>query len=60
MQGASATAGVVGLALAKQVDQLASGVLLGIGRRLAQTQGQVPCCPVHCQRTAKLQKMDMA
>ena len=60
VQGAGATAGVVGLALAKQVDQLASGVLLGIGRRLAQAQGQVPCCPIYCQRMAKLQKMDMA
>ena len=56
VQGAGATAGVVGLALAKQVDQLASGVLLGIGRRrLAQAQGQVPRCLIHWQRTAKLQ-----
>lgn len=56
VQGAGATAGVVGLALAKQVDQLASGVLLGIGRRrLAQAQRQVPRCLIHWQRTAKLQ-----
>ena len=49
-------------ALAKQVDQLASGVLLGIGRRLAQAQVQVPCCPARCQAATLhcLQTMDMA
>lgn len=43
VQGAGASLGAVGAQLAKQVDQLASGALLGIGRRLAQAQGQVPC-----------------